>query len=116
MATKFVQKDVSAEVVAENDEGEAQAEEDKPVVIETLEGLKAKIPYDEEFEELDLNFDIKDIAMAMRKKMGDNDNRMILRVSVCFKDIGQFTGKTKDFIYGPNYSGNHLAIFECELK
>lgn len=39
---------------------------------------------------------------------------MHLRSTVCFRDIGKFTGPSN--LYGKNYSGNHLAIFECDMK
>lgn len=42
--------------------------------------------------------------------------RMFLRTTVCFKNIGKFSGKDMTKFYGPSYSGNHIAIFECELK
>ena len=43
--------------------------------------------------------------------------RMILRATICFKDIGLFTtAKQNQKMYGTDYSGNHIAIFECELK
>ena len=48
--------------------------------------------------------------------MNDLTMRMFLRTTVCFKDVGVFRGKDKERMYGPNYSGNHVAIFECELK
>lgn len=46
--------------------------------------------------------------------MNDLTMRMLLRVTINFKDIGRFTGK--DELYGSDYTGNHIAIFECELK
>ena len=33
---------------------------------------------------------------------------------VCFNDIGLFNGEGR--LYGDNYSGNHIAVFECDLK
>jgi len=41
---------------------------------------------------------------------------MLLRTIICFKDIGLFSGKNQYNVYGDEYSGNHVAIFECELK
>jgi hypothetical protein len=44
---------------------------------------------------------------------------MILRATICFKDIGLFTSSSlanKSSIYGENYTGNHIAIFECHMK
>ena len=46
--------------------------------------------------------------------MNDLTMRMLLRVTINFKDIGKFTGR--DNLYGEEYTGNHIAIFECELK
>jgi hypothetical protein len=40
--------------------------------------------------------------------------QMLLRTTICFKNIGKFDGKSD--LYGDKYSGNHIAIFECELK
>ena len=42
--------------------------------------------------------------------------RMFLRTTILFKDIGLFEGKDKSMIYKDGYSGNHIVIFECELK
>ena len=41
----------------------------------------------------------------------------MLRTTICFKDIGKFhiPGEKRP-VYGDDYSGNHVAIFECELK
>ena len=47
--------------------------------------------------------------------MNDLTMRMLLRVTINFKDIGLFTANN-DHLYGDEYSGNHIAIFECELK
>lgn len=41
---------------------------------------------------------------------------MFLRTTICFKDIGRFEGKDKSLLYSDDYTGNHIAIFECELK
>ena len=48
--------------------------------------------------------------------MNDKMMRMFLRTTICFKDIGKFSGKDQSQLYGKEYSGNHIAIFECELK
>lgn len=48
--------------------------------------------------------------------MNDLSMRMFLRTTVLFKDIGVFKGKDKSLIYSDSYSGNHVVIFECELK
>lgn len=48
--------------------------------------------------------------------MNDLTMRMLLRVTICFKNIGVFESKDKNHNYGDNYSGNHIAIFECEMK
>lgn len=40
--------------------------------------------------------------------------RMFLRTTICFKDFGRFHAAHD--LYGNRYSGNHIAIFECELK
>jgi len=48
--------------------------------------------------------------------MNDLTMRMLLRVTISFKDIGLFKAKDSTHTYGDNYSGNHIAIFECEMK
>lgn len=48
--------------------------------------------------------------------MNDLTMRMFLRTTICFKNIGQFKAKDSNSLYGDDYSGNHIAIFECELK
>ena len=48
--------------------------------------------------------------------MNDRTMQMFLRTTICFKDIGKFEGKDKSLIYSKDYTGNHIAIFECELK
>lgn len=63
-----------------------------------------------------LEQEVRDITAELRKEMNDLTMRMFLRTTVCFKNIGLFTGKDKAKMYGDNYSGNHVAIFECELK
>lgn len=74
------------------------------------------MPSEEMLEELDLQQDMRDITFGLRKQMNDLTARMFLRVTVCFKDIGRFSGKDAQRLYGDSYSGNHIAIFECELK
>jgi hypothetical protein len=48
--------------------------------------------------------------------MNDLTMRMFLRVTICFKNIGKFETKDSNHSYGDNYTGNHIAIFECEMK
>lgn len=74
------------------------------------------MPTEEMLEELELQADMRDITFKLRKQMNDYTMRMLLRVTVCFKDIGRFSGKDATKVYGNSYSGNHIAIFECELK
>ena len=53
----------------------------------------------------------------MRKELNAKQLQMMLRTTVCFKDIGKFyIPDQKKPVYGDDYSGNHIAIFECELK
>lgn len=58
---------------------------------------------------------MQDIVNRLRKEMNDYSMRMFLRTTICFKDIGLFSANDKN-IYGENYTGNHIAIFECDLK
>ena len=48
--------------------------------------------------------------------MNDLGMRMFLRTTMCFTDIGTLSGKDITKMHQTPYSGNHLAIFECELK
>jgi hypothetical protein len=57
---------------------------------------------------------MRDVTFKLRKQMNDLTMRMLLRVTINFKDIGLF--KAKDGLYGEDYTGNHIGIFECELK
>jgi hypothetical protein len=59
---------------------------------------------------------MRDLTFLLRKEMNDLTMRMLLRVTICFKNIGVFESKDKNHNYGDNYSGNHIAIFECEMK
>ena len=57
---------------------------------------------------------VRDVISKLRKEMNDVQLRMHLRTTICLKDIGLFSGGNK--IYGDAYSGNHVAIFETEMK
>lgn len=81
---------------------------------ETLESLQAKLPTETDIEKIKLEQGMRDITFKLRKQMNDLTMRMLLRVTINFKDIGKFTGR--DALYGDEYTGNHIAIFECELK
>jgi len=59
---------------------------------------------------------IREITSKLRKEMNDKTMQMFLRTTICFKDIGRFEGKDKSLLYSDEYTGNHIAIFECELK
>jgi hypothetical protein len=48
--------------------------------------------------------------------MNDLALRMLLRSTLCFKNIGLFETSSGQGLYGDAYSGNHVAIFECPLK
>jgi len=48
--------------------------------------------------------------------MNELTMRMFLRTTVLFKNIGIFKGKDQSKMFSKDYSGNHVAIFECELK
>ena len=41
---------------------------------------------------------------------------MVFRVTVQMRNYGQLSGKGPEALYSPNYTGNHIAIFECDLK
>lgn len=50
--------------------------------------------------------------------MQENEFRMVLRVTMQLTGqvLGKVEGKGTDSETQHNYSGNHIAIFECELK
>jgi hypothetical protein len=81
---------------------------------ETLESLQAQLPTETDIEKIKLEQGMRDVTFKLRKQMNDLTMRMLLRVTINFKDIGKFTGR--DALYGDEYTGNHIAIFECELK
>lgn len=74
------------------------------------------MPDDEYFEIEDLEQSIRDKTLALRKRMNQLAMRMFLRTTICFKNIGLFSAEGESSLYGNSYSGNHVAIFECELK
>lgn len=78
------------------------------------EDLASSLPQDEMFEKVELERETREITFKLRKQMNDLTMRMFLRTTVCFRHLGVFEGK--DPLYSADYSGNHIAIFECELK
>ena len=80
----------------------------------SLKELQDELPDDIELEEELLRAHILDRIFWLKKKITNDSFRMFIRTSVCFKDIGLFT--TSSNPYSDKYSGNHVAIFECELK
>ena len=52
----------------------------------------------------------------MRKEINDQTMRMHMRTTINFKDIGLFKQNKGGNPYGESYSGNHIAIFECNMK
>ena len=74
------------------------------------------MPTDEEFERRELEQQTRDITYQLRKEMNDLGSRMFLRTTMCFMNVGLFGGKDATKMYGNEYTGNHIAIFECELK
>ena len=50
----------------------------------------------------------------MRKEMFEKGLKMHLRTMICLRDIGLFDGEGR--LYGDNYSGIHIVVFETELK
>ena len=64
----------------------------------------------------DLEQKLRDECSLLRKQMNDLTMRMFLRTTICFKDLGKFEQADGKNMYGDKYTGNHIAIFECELK
>ena len=76
-----------------------------------------EVPTEEFIKAVDIDRDVREIASRMRKEQRSNQMQMILRTTICFKDFGKFSDpRTKKLVYGDRYSGNHVAIFECQLK
>ena len=76
-----------------------------------------EVPTEEYIKTVDLDRELREIPHRMRKRLMAERIQMILRTTICFKDIGKFTDNSKDkSLYGNHYSGNHVAIFECQLK
>lgn len=81
------------------------------------ERLELELPDEELIELVKLQREVREVTYKMRKKMNDLTLRMHLRTTICFKDIGIFSaGKKGSQVYGDKYSGNHIAIFECDMK
>ena len=57
---------------------------------ETLESLQAKLPTETDIEKIKLEQGMRDITFKLRKQMNDLTMRMLLRVTINFKDIGKF--------------------------
>jgi len=84
---------------------------------------RPQISYDEQLETLNENIKVvemqrtlREVPRKMKKEMMASSMRMHLKVIICFKNIGLFTMPMGKKPYGPEYSGNHIAAFECELK
>ena len=66
---------------------------------------------------MELDRQLREIPYKLRKQFHAKQLQMLLRTTICFKDIGKFhVPGEKKRLYGEDYSGNHIAIFECELK
>lgn len=71
--------------------------------------------YPEEYlEKVEQETKMRDITYKLRKEMNEIQMRMFLRTTVCFKNLSITSEAEK--LHGPKFSGNHIAIFECELK
>lgn len=74
-----------------------------------------ELPTEQYLESVELSRELREISHKMRKEYKQKHVQMILRTTVCFKDIGKFYigNQEEKSLYGDNYSGNHVAIFEC---
>jgi hypothetical protein len=103
-------KEVAVVKEAEAEGEEADAEEStqdqsaNDLVLDELIGIR------------EADDSVREITYKLRKEMNDKTMQMFLRTTICFKDIGRFEGKDKSLLYSDEYTGNHIAIFECELK
>jgi hypothetical protein len=59
---------------------------------------------------------MNDLFYKMRKDMSLRSLEMFIRVTVQLKDLSKLEGNGPTPLYEPNYTGNHIAIFECPLK
>ena len=71
---------------------------------------------DESIREIEMQSKMREVTTKMKKEMIELNMRMLLRVVIIFKNIGIFEGVDKSQLYGKDYTGNHIAIFECEMK
>ena len=73
-----------------------------------------KLPLDERY---DLSLDMRKRIDMQKKQMIDNRFRMMMKVTmqITQSSMGMFKGISDDD-YSAQYSGNHTAVFECELK
>lgn len=72
------------------------------------------LPPKEIAEYLNVQREVREVCLNMRKTKFERGLRMHLRAMVCFQDIGLFDGEGR--LYGENYSGSHIAVFECDMK
>ena len=69
---------------------------------------------EELLERQEVETNIRSLIYKLRKEMNDISMRMFLRTTVCFKNIS--LSSSSEQLHGPEFTGNHIAIFECELK
>lgn len=58
----------------------------------------------------------RDIQFRQKKYMLERSMAMILRITMQLKNLGTLEGTGPSPLTDPQYTGNHVAIFECELK
>ena len=58
----------------------------------------------------------RDESWKLKKDMTEMSNSFLLRVTVVIKDNQQLSGNGPEPLQEPGYTGNHIAIFECQLK
>lgn len=74
-------------------------------------------PTQDYIDSVELDRQLREIPFKLRKDYNAKQLQMLLRTTICFKDIGKFhVPGSKKRLYGEDYSGNHIAIFECEMK
>uniref|UniRef100_A0A7S3FVJ1 Uncharacterized protein n=1 Tax=Strombidium rassoulzadegani TaxID=1082188 RepID=A0A7S3FVJ1_9SPIT len=100
-------------------EAEAEGSQEEKQVISQLKKKKLELELGEA-EDLariyDLEEHIREVNERVRKEMNDYQLRMFLRATVLFKREGVFESRDSVDVYGEDYTGNHIAIFECEVK
>jgi hypothetical protein len=68
-------------------------------------------------EKLSQEDGFRDIFFRQRKEFNERSLSLVLRCTFMVTEYGKLTSVSgPESLYDPQYSGNHIAIFECQLK